>query len=1562
MLMGQLTGISDLENTVNSLREDFSASFGSFDTKMGELKIDLSAIKTTNIVNANVTRAYYKEDLNLSLQRNRLLGNISNSLNQIVTYIKSTGNSQNLGITALPAAIERSNRNVVSKIDTTFNNSVRALMRSNNSMMSSVIENNNRELQRSMRQTNTSQPPNSGGNSYFNTGGLKGGILALLFSKLLDGAKFGANYVDSNYSTMHRKMASDTGIDVGGQSFKKWLDLRSSLQKNTVNKGILGDVSIYSGKEIDEALSKSLDMGVTLDKLTEATNELAFAQKTMPGLNIGEENYFKGMIRNMKDGAKGIRAVSVMIKKLTQDMWVTPEDLQSTVNKHHNFVMAMTRDIDSYSKKMADMLKVKAKLKDSGIGEDVEGIMNSTIENMVWKFAGSWDPATQFKFGMLKLDPKELHAALLGEGGSEEKAFDLVATKFKSYFSKYMGEDGTFKSTLGDYWKFEKLLNEAELMGFSGDEVKALLGASKQGGAFDNFLNNKKADEAIGGIQNSSDSVVAAAESGQEILEKNINLTFEQALSNKFDQTITELSKYGLLGDILQAVMDNGISLNSILTGVLALGVLKNVAVGAGKMTMAGAGAVWRGAKGLFNRGGRTVAGEAAGQVLAEGASVSSSGTSRFGNLKKYGKWGMLASAVGAGAGILMAPGSAEASLKVEGASDITSEKYQELYAKNGADSMFSAKNIGSLGGSLAGGALGGMLGTALGPVGTFFGSILGSMAGEYIGESLGETLDNTDIKGTLSGVESYFGDFSKSAVVSSTKFKDSVVNNFTYVKDKSSSLSDGIKSSILSLGDEFVSFKDKSMGLFDNLTNISISSIEESISGSYNEIKNWFSSNDFSFSTGSTFSFFENSWSSSLNSMKQLYSDFKDWLVNNPVSEGASSFFNGMLSYGKKVIGMGGGRPQDAPSSYRSAYASKFGSVQRPLFDSGYVSSGFGSRKDPFSSKQQFHSGTDYAMSEGSSIYAPSAGKIINRGNWGTYGLGLDLLLNSGEVVRLGHLSDNSQFSVGSYVNPGDLLAYSGNTGASTGPHLHMEVLKSGKNIDPEKWLNSSSSTKKGPVGGPREDLGMLAYKWFESHLGDEYILDGWNDCGGFTKRAYRDGAGLDTLIPHLADTQLQVCESDGWWSDNINDKNRLRIGDLIFTYTGSESGYKNISHIGMFDGSGSVINARGRAYGVVMQGLEDFIGGGKFIAYGRPYDATGLPDGNGGYIFQGKGGSSSKNDPLAKFKAAKNKVLQMMGDNKFLSFDIIKSIFDGSFSDGTKSSGGFTAVGSGEAESEIWNFLKGKGLSNIAVAAVMGNMAQESGLRVDAVNGSSGAYGLCQWLDSRYDGLVNYAAGMGLTPDNISAQLNWLWEELNSTESAGLSVLNSGLDLSQMTSEFCRKFERCGTEEANNSNRISEAYRILQKYGVGSYKKGIDYVPADEHLAFLHKGESVLTANEAEFWRGIKDNLKSRVTGVSSSLSNISSSVPTARTDYLSLLDRANVQKYAAIPEELSSMSVTEVIENSTSRLIEKFDELISVTKGNSVSEVPPDKNVPYLRDNNSTVGNQDIRNYIK
>ncbi len=118
-----------------------------------------------------------------------------------------------------------------------------------------------------------------------------------------------------------------------------------------------------------------------------------------------------------------------------------------------------------------------------------------------------------------------------------------------------------------------------------------------------------------------------------------------------------------------------------------------------------------------------------------------------------------------------------------------------------------------------------------------------------------------------------------------------------------------------------------------------------------------------------------------------------------------------------------------------------------------GWVTSDFGLRLDPYSAEREMHSGMDIASPSGESVVAPSDGTVVFNGTEGGYGKVLVIDHGYGVKTRYGHLSEVF-VHLGERVKRGQKVAAVGNTGRSTGSHLHYEVRVNGIAENPRKFI----------------------------------------------------------------------------------------------------------------------------------------------------------------------------------------------------------------------------------------------------------------------------------------------------------------------------------------------------------------------------------------------------------------------------------------------------------------------------------------------------------------------------
>ncbi len=118
-----------------------------------------------------------------------------------------------------------------------------------------------------------------------------------------------------------------------------------------------------------------------------------------------------------------------------------------------------------------------------------------------------------------------------------------------------------------------------------------------------------------------------------------------------------------------------------------------------------------------------------------------------------------------------------------------------------------------------------------------------------------------------------------------------------------------------------------------------------------------------------------------------------------------------------------------------------------------GWMTSRFGYRKSPFTGRKELHKGLDIANREGTQIIAPADGIVKFTGRKGLLGKSMDIDHGHGMITRYGHLKEILK-KRGEPVKRGDIIAEMGDTGRSTGPHLHYEVHLNSVPVNPIKYI----------------------------------------------------------------------------------------------------------------------------------------------------------------------------------------------------------------------------------------------------------------------------------------------------------------------------------------------------------------------------------------------------------------------------------------------------------------------------------------------------------------------------
>lgn len=120
-----------------------------------------------------------------------------------------------------------------------------------------------------------------------------------------------------------------------------------------------------------------------------------------------------------------------------------------------------------------------------------------------------------------------------------------------------------------------------------------------------------------------------------------------------------------------------------------------------------------------------------------------------------------------------------------------------------------------------------------------------------------------------------------------------------------------------------------------------------------------------------------------------------------------------------------------------------------------GWISSTFGRRTDPITGKKAYHHGIDFAGKEGEPVHAVAAGVVVRSDKGKGFGNRVEIRHPDGYSTVYAHNAKN-MVSEGDIVAKGQVIALLGNTGRSTGPHVHFEVHRQGKLVDPKRYIRA--------------------------------------------------------------------------------------------------------------------------------------------------------------------------------------------------------------------------------------------------------------------------------------------------------------------------------------------------------------------------------------------------------------------------------------------------------------------------------------------------------------------------
>ena len=245
------------------------------------------------------------------------------------------------------------------------------------------------------------------------------------------------------------------------------------------------------------------------------------------------------------------------------------------------------------------------------------------------------------------------------------------------------------------------------------------------------------------------------------------------------------------------------------------------------------------------------------------------------------------------------------------------------------------------------------------------------------------------------------------------------------------------------------------------------------------------------------------------------------------------------------------------------------------------YISSYYGYRIHPITETKQFHRGVDIAVPEGTKVYATHEGTITEAGFDSEFGNYIVISDSKGYVTKYGHLSAVN-VSAGQTVRKGFIIGKTGNTGASTGSHLHFECLYEGEYYNPLFYFNCGTRTmygeNHGGSGGMDYELpdafsdaqvGALLRE-ADKYVGTDYVWGGATpatgfDCSGFVCWSYRE-SGTYPLERTTAQGIYNKCARVTPGGE--------KPGDLIF-FTGTYSSGNPVTHVGIVVEPGIMVHA---------------------------------------------------------------------------------------------------------------------------------------------------------------------------------------------------------------------------------------------------------------------------------------------------------------------------------------------------------------------------------------------------
>lgn len=242
------------------------------------------------------------------------------------------------------------------------------------------------------------------------------------------------------------------------------------------------------------------------------------------------------------------------------------------------------------------------------------------------------------------------------------------------------------------------------------------------------------------------------------------------------------------------------------------------------------------------------------------------------------------------------------------------------------------------------------------------------------------------------------------------------------------------------------------------------------------------------------------------------------------------------------------------------------------------YVSSYYGYRKNEVTGNEEFHRGVDIAVPTGTTVYAAHDGMVTAAAYDSHYGNYVAIEID-GYTTKYAHM-DSLSVSAGQTVEKGAVIGTTGNTGSSTGSHLHIECLYNGEYYNPLFYFDVGEGTLYGetPGGLPGNAIPPDAYddasvqalmEEAAKYLGFPYVWGGSSpstsfDCSGFVCWVFTNSGVHNlprTTAQGIYDQCTPVSASDA------------KAGDIIF-FTGTYNSAGAVSHVGIYCGNGTMIH----------------------------------------------------------------------------------------------------------------------------------------------------------------------------------------------------------------------------------------------------------------------------------------------------------------------------------------------------------------------------------------------------